>query len=190
MNVRYVQLEAAYCSYVANNFKRLGLFSEATPVYVIDPNAINADSSGPSSTVTPSFLNSQIQTFSSDYVIASNDMRYSEWLSNAWLTDVDGPTGSGTLQTFLENLKVFLSRSFNNTTVNPNGWDLNLVYAQLPNGDGDYLMPVFCYFGNSGGAMNLNLNEGNFTDSFSGIALDEGNFTDAFNGVSADEGSV
>jgi len=192
MNVRYKFLEPAYWSVAGNDVTRLALFAESTPVYVIDPVLINGAGSGPTGTVTPTFLNSQIQTFSGNCTLTSNGMGYNNWNGFSWLTDVDGADGLQTRETFLATLSHFLIKNFSNPTLNPENWDLNLIFTQIPNvlaGPGQYFMPVFCFFGNRGTHADLHLNEGGFTDLFTGIAIDEGNFTDAFNGTAVDEGT-
>ena len=193
MNVRYKILEPEYVTVdpFTHVVARPGLFAEVTNTYRLDPQSISGAGFGPNSPATSGFLNSQLTVFSSGlpYILNGATFGTSDWISAGFMTDVDGPIGPATTQTFLTNMARFLIQSFGNPTMNPENWDLNLVFCQVSDGASGFYMPAFCYFGNQGTHADLKLDEGSFTDLLTGMVIDEGNFTDAFNGTAVDEGT-
>jgi hypothetical protein len=197
MNVRWKNLEQEY--WIVNGdgpytVERANLFAEPTQTFLIYPQALAGAGYGPTTPAPADYLYGWRVTFTNDCAIDIGSSltyrsKFSDWVAQGWATNIDGPTGPQTIEAFTATLCKFLIRSLTDASFNPANFDLNVVFTQVPDGTGDYFMPVFCFFGNQGTHANLKLDEGNFTDSFGGMALDEGNFTDSYGGIAVDEGT-
>lgn len=148
MQVRYTFIDPSYWKVNGGNLQNNSIFNQSVPTFILNPVTVNGLGGNKLSTFTPAQVNTNFKTTLTSAVSIPNSANFTQatFLSNGWTV--------GTQSTLITELATFFLHNLNNTSINPQINDVNLVIALGNIGGTDYLIP-FGYIGNQGTAVSL-----------------------------------